>query len=219
METKEHMLVQEGMQFLGRMSASATHEIKNILAIIHESAGLLEDLSIKAEKGSPLSFERTRDIAQRMTRQVRRADRVVKKLNQLSHSVDQSMEVTDLEKTLCFVLDLGSRLVENLEACVKVTPPASPVQVTSNRLYLENMIWRAIEAACRVAEGERQVSISFGSPSRASSIWFSMDRVNQQLMRDLLGAEEDRALMDHLRISLEKNSENNGFGLIWPENI
>ena len=219
MEKDENALAQGGMKFFGRMSASATHEIKNILAIINESAGLLEDLSVMAGKGHPLSFERTMDISQRVTRQVRRADLVVKKLNQLSHSVDHSMGLLDLEKTVCFVLDLGSRLVESQGACVKVTPPVSPIQVSSNLLYLENMIWRAIEAACRVAEGKKQIMVSFGSLSAVPSIWFSMDRVNNRLMDNLLESEEDRALMGHLRISLEKNNEKNGFGLIWLKNI
>lgn len=219
METNEHMLAQGGIRYFCRMSASGTHEIKNILAIINESAGLLEDLSIMAEKGHLLSFERTRDISQRVTRQVRRADLVLKKLNQLSHSVDHSTEMADLEKTVCFVLDLGSRLVENQGVCFKVVSPEFPQGVTSNLLYLENMIWMAIDAACRVAEGEKQVRISFGSRSTAPAIWFSMDRVNNRLMEDLLSSEEARALMDHLGVSFEKNNENNGFGLIWLKNI
>jgi len=30
--------------FMGRITASATHDMKNVLAIIKESAGLMEDL-------------------------------------------------------------------------------------------------------------------------------------------------------------------------------
>ena len=32
-----------GLQFFGKVSASISHELKNVLAIINENAGLLED--------------------------------------------------------------------------------------------------------------------------------------------------------------------------------
>jgi hypothetical protein len=40
------------------MTASISHEIKNVMAIINESAGLLEDYSLMAEKGMPIDPER-----------------------------------------------------------------------------------------------------------------------------------------------------------------
>ena len=64
MEKNENMLADAGMKFFGKMTASATHEIKNALAIINESAGLLEDLSIMASKDHPLSPIRIKDISQ-----------------------------------------------------------------------------------------------------------------------------------------------------------
>ena len=41
-----HLLDEEmgtGLQFFGKMTASISHEIKNVMAIINESAGLLDD--------------------------------------------------------------------------------------------------------------------------------------------------------------------------------
>ena len=35
-----------GIQFFGKMAASISHEIKNVLAIINENAGLLEDICL-----------------------------------------------------------------------------------------------------------------------------------------------------------------------------
>ncbi|MBU8911263.1 MAG: hypothetical protein KOO65_08335 [Desulfobacterales bacterium] len=215
----ENVLTNEGMRFFGRMSATATHEIKNTLAIINESAGLLKDLSIMAEKGSPLPPARINDISRMLTRQVKRADLILKKLNRFSHSVDLSTEVADLEKTVSFVLDLASPLIEKQETAVKITAPVSPMMVTTNLFYLENMIWRAVETACCAAKEKKQVIISFGTDLTAPSIWFSMDTGKNTLMDDLFGSKEDRALMTYLDISIEKNKKNNGFGFLWPKCI
>ena len=108
MAKDKDVLAEGGIRFFGRMSAGATHEIKNTLAIINESAGLLNDLSMVAEKGHPLSLTRINNISYVVTRQVQRADLVLKKLNRFSHSVDLSTEVVDLEKTVNFILDLAS---------------------------------------------------------------------------------------------------------------
>ena len=219
MAENKNMVAEAGVRFFGSISASATHEIKNTLAIINESAGLLIDLSLMAQKGHLLSLERINDISQRVIRQVQRADLVLKKLNQFSHSVDKSTQIADLEKTILFVLDLASRLVERHEAVVEVSSPVSPMMVSTNLFYLENMIWRAIETACCAADGEKKVKISFGTDLSEPLIWFTMNTVKEGIMDDLFGSKEDSALMACLNISIKKNEKNNGFGLLWPKLI
>jgi hypothetical protein len=44
------LLGETGLQFFGKMSASISHEIKNVMAIINENAGLLEDLTVDERK-------------------------------------------------------------------------------------------------------------------------------------------------------------------------
>ena len=74
------------------MSASISHEIKNALAIINESAGLLEDFSLLAEKGRPIDPERLKLLAQSVLKQVQRADGLVKKMNRFAHSADDAIK-------------------------------------------------------------------------------------------------------------------------------
>lgn len=211
----------EGMRFFGRMSASATHEIKNSLAIINENAGLLEDLTLMAEKGHPLAVERVKDISQRVVRQVLRADLVLKKLNRLSHSVDLPGERTDLEKTICFVLDLADRILKMQGVLVEIRSPIVPMVVDTNLFYLQNLIWRAIDMACcstaQEKEQNAQVIISFGIDSTLPSIWFSMGRVSKDTIKKLFESREDQALLAYLKITIEKNEENNGFGFLWTK--
>jgi len=215
------ILAAAGMRFFGRMSASATHEIKNTLAIINENAGLLEDLTLMAEKGHPLATERVKDISQRLARQVHRADLILKKLNRLSHSVDLTRELVDLEKAVIFVLDLAGRLLEIQQVTVEITPPLSPMVVDTNLFYLQNAIWLAIDMACCCADQEKQVKISFGTDSTIPSVWFSMGRANkdkiENTIKDLFESKEDQALMAYLGITIEKNNKNNGFGLLWTK--
>jgi C4-dicarboxylate-specific signal transduction histidine kinase len=215
------ILAATGMRFFGRMSASATHEIKNTLAIINENAGLLEDLTLMAEKGHPLATERIKDISQRVARQVQRADLILKKLNRLSHSVDLTREMIDLEKAVIFVLDLAGRILEMQGVMVEIISPLSPMVVDTNLFYLQNAIWLAIDMACCCVAKEKQVRISFGTDSTIPSVWFSMGRANKDKIeyniKDLFESKENQALMAYLGITIEKNNKNNGFGLLWTK--
>ncbi len=54
MGQKPDIIAETGLQFFGEMSASISHEIKNVLAIVNENAGLLEDLTLMADRGKPI---------------------------------------------------------------------------------------------------------------------------------------------------------------------
>ncbi|MCP4024676.1 MAG: HAMP domain-containing histidine kinase [Desulfobacteraceae bacterium] len=224
MTQDNQILTQTGMQFFGKMTASATHELKNNLAIINENAGLLEDLSMMAQGNrKPLEIERIETISQRLQNQVQRADKVLTKLNRFSHSVDVSNQDVDLGQTLGFVLDLASRLIEMQGAIVEVVPPASPVIVNTNLFFLENMIWRALEIACCSTGQKNQVSISFGNDTAASSIEFLIQAATKQWDEkqwdEFFTSEKDNTLARYLGLTIKTNKEKNGFGLFWPKQI
>lgn len=210
------MLAKKNLRFFGNLSVSATHDVKNALAIINETAGLLGDLASISEKGPAVPVARLHDISQRVIHQVRRADQVLKKLNRFSHSADQEMEIADLEATLHFILDLGSRLIERQGVIIQVIPPASPVRVDTCLFFLENMIWRAIEEAC-LASQTKQVMISLSPDASVPSIWFSMESAAEEKIKDLFASMEDKILISALNITIEKNK--NCFGLLWPKHI
>jgi signal transduction histidine kinase len=83
-----NVLGEAGLQFFGKMSASISHEIKNALAIINESAGLLDDLSLRAERGIPVEPERLKKQAGNILKQIRRADGIIQNMNKFAHSID-----------------------------------------------------------------------------------------------------------------------------------
>ena len=68
-----------GLQFSGSMTASISHELKNVLAIVNENGGLLGDLAMLVAKGRPLDPERLKTISGNIHRQVQRADVIIKR--------------------------------------------------------------------------------------------------------------------------------------------
>ncbi len=208
------ILTQEGFHFFGKMSASATHEIKNTLAIINENIGLMDDLSMMAQDGM-LSIEQINRVSKNIKNQVQRSNNILQKLNKFSHSVDLSKQMADVETTVKFTLELASRLIEMYEVTIKIIPAPSHIGVNANQFFLENMIWKAVEAACQGAHQEKKVTVSFKQDSETLSVWFSMGSIDDGFMDNLFMADEDKALIEYLDIVVEKNQENCSFGLVW----
>jgi C4-dicarboxylate-specific signal transduction histidine kinase len=209
-------LTQEGFRFFGKMSASATHEIKNTLAIINENVGFMDDLSMMSQDGM-LSCEQINSVAKKIKKQVQRSNNILKKLNQFSHSVDLSKQMADVETTVKFTLDLASRLIEMYEVTVEIIPAPSHISVNANQFFLENMIWKAVETACQGAKQEKKVTVSFKQDSETLAVWFSMGSIEDGFLDNLFIASEDKALIEHLNIVVEKDKTNSCFGLVWSD--
>ena len=88
MSSKSDIISETGLQFFGKVSASISHEIKNVLAIMNENAGLLEDYTRMLENGKPINTERFKTLAGKVLKQIQRADGIVKRLNRFAHSVE-----------------------------------------------------------------------------------------------------------------------------------
>jgi len=74
--------------FLATMTASATHEVRNVLAIIKESAGLIEDLMHVCAKRGTLDQEKVARAVHRIESHVQRGADLLTNLNRLSRLFD-----------------------------------------------------------------------------------------------------------------------------------
>jgi signal transduction histidine kinase len=92
------------MAFLGKITASMTHEISNTLAIILESSGLLSDLITLSQEGSFPHKEKFLRVLGNINDQVHRGVDITSRLNQFAHSMDEPVAQV-------FVADLLERVV------------------------------------------------------------------------------------------------------------
>ena len=144
-----------GLTFFGTVSATISHEIKNSLAIINENAGLLQDLTVLAEKGDPLPLKRLQRLSVSIQRQVDRTDAIVRKMNRFSHSTDPIHQSVNLYETTLFMIEVCDRLIRLRSISISIIPPDSPVVIATCVFYLERLIWMCIkEMMHAMAEGE-----------------------------------------------------------------
>ena len=127
---------QEGdLLFFGHVSASVSHELKNVLAVMNEQAGLLGDLACMAAKGMPLDPERLAAAADCLLRQVRRGDALLSHFNRFAHTPDTPERPISLAQAAALAVALGERQAGMRQTALAALPGAD-VSVTGDPFVL-----------------------------------------------------------------------------------
>ena len=159
MGVKPNIIAETGLQFFGRISASISHEIKNVLAIVNENAGLLEDYSIMAEEGMPLDPARLKKMASTVMNQVSRADEITKNMNRLAHTIDDTIATVELNEIIELFMALTARFAAMRAVKVELRLPASPLKITTAPFYLMNLLWLCLEFSMSASGDEKRVEL------------------------------------------------------------
>ena len=159
MVAKPDMITETGLQFFGRISASISHEIKNVLAIVNENAGLLEDFTLMADRGKPIDPARLKMMAAAVKRQVARADEIIQNMNRFAHSIDQTASTVDLDQTLELFIALTARFAAMRGVKVELQLSASPLRIPTAPYYLLNLLWLCLDFCMSASGDEKRVEL------------------------------------------------------------
>lgn len=137
----------ENVLFIGRIVASYSHEIKNILAIINESSGLMHDLITLKKEDLSEHTQRFAQTLEEIEEHVHRGQELSTHLNVLAHAPDKEVGGVDLGKSMQTVFDLTKRLVRNKSLSVKMHPLEGKLLITTRPLEFLHLIFCALEWA------------------------------------------------------------------------
>jgi C4-dicarboxylate-specific signal transduction histidine kinase len=168
--------------FLATMTASATHEVRNVLAIIKESAGLIEDLIHVFVKKGTLDDEKISRAVERIDAQVKRGADLLTNLNRLSHTLDSDRAVLDLDAEVEQVVFLSQRFARKRGQRIVANPPEGEARVSVHPLHLHMALFSAAECCMEELPQGAAITISVGSGGGRPAVEFR-------------GVTEDRAVV------------------------
>jgi signal transduction histidine kinase len=190
------------LRFFGNINASISHEINNVLAIINENAGLLQDFTLMADKGIPLDPKRLNSLAEKIIQQIRRAEGIVKNMNRFAHSVDESVKSINLRDIVEFVAALSGRFASMRGVTVKPKPSADPVTITTNPFFLENLIYLCLDFAMDAAGPGNTIDIIAVKTETGTQVRFAQLADLAKAPADKFPSEREKALLDALKADL-----------------
>ena len=144
-DAKEQLLREKGFGFFGAITASLSHEMNNVFAIINELSGLLDDFFHAAEQGAPLNVERLRGTTQRIGAQVERGQEYVKRLNGFAHTVDDKQTTIVLNETVEAITTLCRRLGKLRRVEFETSLPGVSPRIEGSAFDLQHIIFRCID--------------------------------------------------------------------------
>lgn len=152
--------VSEETAFMGRITAGVTHEMKNVLAIIKESAGLMEDILALTKDRPASENERFTRVITNINQQVERGVDLATRLNAFAHSPDARTADVDLNILLDQVASLSQRFARLKRVDLSAIPQPEPVTLLNDPLRLHMLFVDCIDRILQVAPAESTIHMA-----------------------------------------------------------
>ncbi len=143
--SEEKLLREKGLAFFGSITASFSHEINNVMAIISELAGLMEDLLRVADQGHPPQLERFRGIYERIGTQVKRGEEMTKRFNRFAHTMDEPVKTIDMTHLLEDLIALSERPRTRRRARLETRFSDETILLVGNPFLLQQAVFSCME--------------------------------------------------------------------------
>jgi C4-dicarboxylate-specific signal transduction histidine kinase len=145
--------------FMGKITAGVTHEMKNVLAIIKESAGLMEDLLSLAKDDSFPAREKFLKNLSRIGNQVTRGVDLANALNQFAHSPDQPLATVDVNSLVDRLIFLCRRFALSKRVTLKSVVHDKLLPFHCEALKVQMAIFRGIDLFLNIADAGATLTI------------------------------------------------------------
>ena len=219
MGVKPDIFAETGLQFFSRISASISHEIKNVLAIVNENAGLLEDYSIMAEKGMPLDPDRLKKMASTMIRQVSRGDELTKKMNRLAHTIDDAIAIVELKELIELFMALTDRLTAMRKISVEAKLSVNPLRIKTSPFFLMDLLWLCLDFAMAASGDIKQIELITEQTKNNVNIRFTQLAGLSVSAKQTFPSEREKCLLGLLAADMTVDAGKGEILLKLPENI
>jgi len=203
----------EGLSFFGTTNRLISHELKNILAIISETLGLLEELVEMSEQGMKLAPGKIRSLNESIVEEIQRANAIIRNMNTFAHSVDEFMgevDIRELFELISGIIRLDSDLkdtsfcIDQSEKCMAFTSP----------FFLENLIYLSLSFALRNPSPQDEIRVSLDSEEDDVRIVFSGIASN---LMDQFPTKREKILAEALSARLYQDVSAGKLEIILPK--
>lgn len=190
MKKKEEQIIgYDRLEFFGTVTASLSHEIMNVFAVINEYGGLLEDISyaVAKDSGSSKLTKRLGPLGNKLVTQVNRGQELLQRLNRFSHSVDNPSRGFSLTIVGSEIVNLTRRLEDMKRVELIENFSADDFEITGDPFAFQQMIFLALKIILNSVTESAIANINYQSESDGFKIEIKCDITldNSELTRDV----------------------------------
>jgi hypothetical protein len=168
--------------FVAEVTAGTTHEIRNILAIVKESAGLIEDLIYAFNNRGSLDQDKLTRSLGRIDAQVARGTEILSNLNRFAHSLDHVQDAIDVTREVQQVVSLCQFRARRKRHVLEVQPGSHNLTAVVDSFRFQMSLFAAVGCCLeQLPEG--------------STVAISTDRMDDRPTVEFTGHGGDEAML------------------------
>lgn len=150
------------LRFIGKILAGFTHESKNYLAIIKESAGLMDDM-IKLGKAGEAASGQFLEITHSIEEQIEKSTGLFKYLNRFSHRMDTRLSAFDCNEALEELMALVNRFANQKRIELAKDFQHDMPQIYGNPSLVQFLVFSFLEETIRTLDKNGRIIIKTGT--------------------------------------------------------
>ena len=150
----------DGVAFLGQVTASTTHELQNVLAIIKENAGLMEDYILMNPDNLPDLLETVKRCIGKIKKQTYRGVDLTSGLNAFAHTTDRlrkQVNPYEITKQLIF---LTKRIFLQKGIQITLTNCTPPLSLETDPVLFQKTLMMCLECLVDTLELKKNIRVS-----------------------------------------------------------
>ncbi|MBW1642410.1 MAG: HAMP domain-containing histidine kinase [Deltaproteobacteria bacterium] len=148
------------IEFFGKITAGITHELKNVLAVIKETSGLMGDLMDLTDTKSFQHKERFQKSLSTIQKQIENGVTLLTHLNKFAHATDKEKAEIDLHETVQEMTVLCGRYARLKNITLKAHPTDTIMTFPTCQVSLQMILFSCIEYCISGLPQQNQIDIS-----------------------------------------------------------
>lgn len=224
-QENELKISNERLNFFGTITAGVTHELNNVMSIMSELIGLIDDLVYSKEQGNEIKTEKLVNIHDRLFKQLNRGGHIIKTLNRFAHTADEELLSFDLNSLISNLIELCHRFANLKKAKIECKFYDEPIMIINKPfelqravfLYIKNLLEitgsnTIIELTTNVTESKPQLVIAGYSvlPEKIadlplSAIEYIINKLDGSV--EIISSENQVVITINLPVSYKKLTE------------
>lgn len=159
-------------RFFGVITAETTHELNNVLAIIRESAGLIQDIIRLSGSHSFTRRNTVVDCLDAIERNIQRGTDLLGCLNQFAHSPEQDSVDLDPRNIIERMIRLCNRSCRRKGVDIQLSDIDPGLTLKTDPFLFQMLIYTAFRVCLDTLEGPGEIRIDFFNDRDSWSIRF-----------------------------------------------
>jgi len=195
-EKQGNQLCNEELAFFGKIGADISHEMRNVLSIIGEYAGLQDDLLAAAKRRKPPDCTKLRALCANIAKQVKKGTATMERLSRFSHAADEPIASFDLTVLTGNMVDLAKRHAAMAGCKLEAALPDQAVWVKASPFSMQYAIFSVIQLLLDALEKGGLITVSLVTQGSAAVISASSEAAAGELSIQTSGLSFVMAEMD-----------------------